>query len=126
MEVPRRVIDGYDELMSDCVERIQNELRASLSLVDYSAQPEDVRREVTLLMDAYCDASASVGARLSSEFYNGLRQMATGKDGALSMQTGRNPSATERAVRAFLKTLFDVDEVTFEDLLMERVEPTTP
>ena len=122
MEVPRRIIDGYDETMRYSVAAIQHELREGLSHVDYSAPAEQVRTEVTALMDACCGAASDVGARLSSEFYNGLRQMVTGKGGTLSLQTGRNTEATEQAVRAFLKRLFDGDEDGFEDMLLERVE----
>jgi hypothetical protein len=126
MEVPRRVLDGYDEAVNASVAAIQDELRASLSLIDYSAPIEQIRTEVVALMDAYCGAAADVGARLSSEFYNGLRQMVTGGTSALSLQTGRNPQATERAVRAFVDKLLDADAddpvAEFTDLLMERVE----
>lgn len=126
MEVPRSVIDGYDETVKISIVAIQNELKASLSLIDYSAPIEQVRAEVVALMDAYCGAASDVGARLSSEFYSGLRQMVTGKDGVLSLQSGRNPQATERAVRAFVQKLVDADEDdpvgAFEDLLLERVE----
>lgn len=52
MEVPRKVIADYGELMSDAIAGIKGELSASLSLVDYNAEPEAVRQEVTLLMDA--------------------------------------------------------------------------
>ena len=126
MRVPRSVLDGYDETVQASIKAVQNELKASLSLVDYSAPVEQIRAEVVALMDAYCGASANIGARLSSEFYNGLRQMVTGKGSVLSLQSGRNPRATERAVRAFVQQLVDGDGdeaiAAFEDLLLERVE----
>lgn len=122
MEVPRSVLDGYDSAMKTTIGAIQNELKTTLSLVDYSQPIELVRRELTTIMDAYCGAASSAGARLSSEFYNGLRKMATGKSGTLSLQSGRVPEATERAVRAFLSKLADGDEEGLEDLLLERVE----
>ena len=121
MEVPRSVLDGYDSAMKTTIEGIQKELKVTLSLVDYSQPIELVRRELTTIMDAYCGAASSAGARLSSEFYNGLRQMATGKSGTLSLQSGRVPEATERSVRAFLSKLADGDEEGLEDLLLERV-----
>ena len=126
MEVPRSVIDGYDDAVNSAVAAIQNELTASLSLVDYSAPVEQIRTEVVALMDAYCGAASDVGARLSSEFYNGLRQMVTGRASALSLQSGRTPQATERAVRAFVQELVDGDGedavAAFEELLLDRVE----
>ena len=122
MEVPRRYIDGYDETLGRSVAGIKNELRKSLELIDYSRPMEEVRTEVVALMDAYCDAAASAGARLSSEFYNGLRKLVTGKTSVLSLQTGRNPAATEGAVRAFVDRLLEGDVDGFEDLLFERVE----
>ena len=128
MEVPRSVIDGYDETVRSAVEAIQAELKASLSLIDYSAPVEQIRAEVVSLMNAYCQAASDVGARVSSEFYNGLRQMVTGKDTTLSLQSGRSPEATERAVRAFVQKLVDEGEdgvADFEDLLLERVEYET-
>ena len=125
MEIPRSVIDGYDETVRSAVEAIQAELKNSLSLIDYSAPVEQIRAEVVSLMNAYCQAASDVGARVSSEFYNGLRLMVTGKDTTLSLQSGRTPEATERAVRAFVQKLVDEGEggvADFEDLLMERVE----
>lgn len=122
MEVPRSVLDGYDSAMKTTIEGIQKELKVTLSLVDYSQPIELVRRELTTIMDAYCGAASSAGARISSEFYNGLRQMATGKSGTLSLQSGRVPEETERAVRAFLQKLVEEDEEGLEELLMERVE----
>ena len=128
MEVPRSVIDGYDETVRSAVEAIQAELKASLTLIDYSAPVEQIRAEVVSLMNAYCQAASDVGARVSSEFYNGLRQMVLGKDTTLSLQSGRSPEATERAVRAFVQKLVDEGEggvADFEDLLLERVEYET-
>lgn len=122
MEVPRSYIDGYDQTMRSAIEGVQNELRAALSLVDYSKPIEAVRVEVAGLMDAYCDAASSIGARISAEFYSGLREIASGKGGILSLQTGRNRQATERAVRAFIDQLIDGSDEVFEELLMERVE----
>lgn len=122
MEVPRSVLDGYDSAMKTTIRAIQKELRATLSLLDYSQPIDLVRRELVAIMDAYCGAASSAGARISSEFYNGLRQMATGKSGTLSLQSGRVPEETERAVRAFLQKLVEEDEEGLEELLMERVE----
>lgn len=128
MEVPRSVIDGYDETVRSAVAAIQAELKNSLSLIDYSAPVGQIRTEVVSLMNAYCQAASDVGARVSSEFYNGLRQMVLGKDTTLSLQSGRSPEATERAVRAFVQKLVDEGEdgiAEFEDLLLERVEYET-
>ena len=126
MEVPRSVLDGYDDAVQASIKAVQNELKASLSLVDYSAPVEQIRTEVVALMDAYCGAASSVGARLSSEFYSGLREMVTGSTSRLSLQSGRSREATERAVRAFVQQLVDGDGdeaiEAFEDLLLERVE----
>jgi hypothetical protein len=122
MEVPRKFIDGYDEAMRSTIESIQGDLRRNLALIDYSQPTEAVRREVVKLMDAYCGAASNMGARISAEFYSGLREMATGKPGFLSLQTGRSPQATEQAVRAFINSLVDGDYDEFEGLLMERIE----
>lgn len=122
MEIPRSYIDGYDTSMNDAIERLQTELRASLGMVDYSRPIDEVRTEVIAIMDAYCDAASSTGARISAEFYAGLRQMATGRDTILSLQTGRNPQDTERAVKAFIEKLIEGDEDAFDDLLLERLE----
>lgn len=122
MEIPRSYIDGYDTAMNDAIERLQTELRASLGMVDYSKPIDEVRAEVITIMDAYCDAASATGARISAEFYAGLRQMATGRDTILSLQTGRNAQDTERAVKAFIEKLIEGDEDAFDDLLLERIE----
>ena len=125
MEIPRSYIDGYDATMNDTIGQLKAELRATLQQVDYSRPIEEVRNEVISIMDAYCDAGASAAARISSEFYTGLRQMVTGRDTILYLQTGRNPRDTEKAVKAFIDTLLDGDEEAFDELLEERLELET-
>lgn len=125
MEIPRSYIDGYDATMQDAIGQLQNELSAALSMVDYSKPIAEVRDEVIAIMDAYCEAGASIGARTSAEFYAGIRQMETGKDTVLSLQTGRNPADTERAVKAIIQKLVDGDEDEFEELLLEHLELET-
>ena len=127
-EIPRSYIDGYDTAMNDAIDRLQTELRAALGTVDYSKPIGEVRDEVIAIMDAYCDAASATGARISAEFYAGLRQMATGRDTILSLQTGRNAQDTERAVKAFVSRLLEGDEdaeEAFDDLLCERLELET-
>lgn len=124
-EIPRSYIDGYDTAMNDAIDRLQTELRASLGMVDYSKPVDEVRTEVMAIMDAYCDAASATGARISAEFYAGLRQMATGRDTILSLQTGRNAQDTERAVKAFIEKLIEGDQDAFDDLLLERLELET-
>lgn len=125
MEIPRSYIDGYDTSMNEAIEQLQTELRASLAMVDYSRPIEEVRTEVVAIMDAYCEAASVTGARISAEFYAGLREMATGRGSILSLQTGRNPQDTEKAVKAFLQKLIEGDEDAFDDLLLERLELET-
>ena len=128
MEIPSSHIENYSVAVNEAVERIQNELRSQLRLIDFSKPIDEVRNEVIAIMDAYCDAASIVGARLSAEFYANTRNAATGGYYIPSLQTGRDPRDTENAVRAFMETLIEGEEDAeeeFENLLVERVELET-
>jgi len=122
MEVPSSYLDGYSNAVNSVVKRAQTELKAALSLVDYSQPMEELRRELIGIMEDYCSAASSVGARVSAEFYDELRRRVTGKrDSLLSLQDMRDPTRTRKAVLALLRELEDgeledvpalVDELT--------------
>ena len=120
--IPRSILDNYNDGTNQALEALKTELRVALSMVDYSRDVADVRNDVIAIMGAYCDAAATTGARLSAEFYRGMRELQTGKDTILSLQSGRRPQETEKAVKAFINTLLEGDEEAFEALLEERLE----
>lgn len=114
MEVPSSYLDGYSNAVNKVVKRAQTELKAALSLVDYSQPMEELRRELIGIMEDYCSAASSVGARVSAEFYDELRRRITGKrDSLLSLQDMRDPTRTRKAVLALLREL---EEGELEDV----------
>lgn len=126
MEVPSSYISGYTGAIETVVKRVQTELRAALSLVDFNQPVNDLRRELIGLMEDYCSAASSVGARVSADFYNELKRRITGRDATrLTFQDLRNPDDTRKAVIALLKELEEgelEDVEALEDELVNQVE----
>ena len=126
MEVPSSYVSGYTGAIETVVKRVQTELRAALSLVDFNQPVNDLRRELIGLMEDYCSAASSVGARVSADFYNELKRRITGRDATrLTFQDLRNPDDTRKAVIALLKELEEgelEDVEALEDELVNQVE----
>lgn len=126
MEVPSSCIEGYNGAINAVVESVQTELAAALSLVDYDQPIEDLRRELIRIMEDYCSAASSVGARVSADFYDELKRRVTGHGASmLSFQDMRDPASTRKAVIALLRELEDGELDSIEALeaeLLNQVE----
>lgn len=120
-QVPREFVDGYIDAVNTIVGKGQDGLKSALKAIDYNAEPATVRQQVLQAMQQACGASAEMGARVSAAFYDGVRAYSIGETLGASSITDRKPIATEKAVRAFLKSLFDGNVEEFEDLCLERL-----
>lgn len=121
-QVKRAWLDGYNDSIRQISAEAQEGLRQALREVDPTAPPDVVRTAVLAIMDAACDASADMAASVTGGFYGELRRRIVGGDFTPYMQAGRDPKATERAVRAILQKLFDGDYDEFEQECMERLD----
>lgn len=122
MQIPRSVLDRYTDAINDAIARGQKAAKMALGEVNYNGPPGEVARQVIAIMDAACGASSQVSARLAADFYDELRRRSVGRAWGAHTFDGRAPVATERAVKAFLKELFEGDVDEFERLCMERID----
>lgn len=109
MRIPRSRIDSYSRALNAVSERMRPQLAKLLEeRVDWGADVATIREQVVAIMQAACGASSDVAARISAEFYDELRAEFGIDDGyAAYVESGRDPNATEGAVRAFIDDLLD-------------------
>ena len=121
-QVKREWLDNYNAEISKVSEQGQAALRQYLHEVDPSASPDVVRSAVLAIMDSTCAAASDMSAAVSASFYRGLRQRVLGGDLTAYIESGRDPVATEMAVRAILQKFFDGDYEGFEQDCLDRLD----
>lgn len=106
-QVPRAYVDAFTRSLGALSADMRARLGEALMKVDFSAPVADVREACIAAMELFCGPCADMAAELAAEFYDGLREMATGaRLGALA-ESGRVAEATEGAVRAIMQGLVD-------------------
>ena len=127
MQIPRSYIEAYSAALNGVANQGKEALAKALEQVDYSRPVVEVRAEVVAIMQQACGASSTVAARLAADFYDGLRDRFGIGDGFFAeVDSGRDPNATEGAVRAFADSLCgepDVDK--FKGKCIERLDSET-
>ncbi len=122
MQVPRSVIENYTRGINNISENGRAALAEMLGRVDFSQDVATVRAQVVQAMQTVCGASTDATAMLSNEFYDGLRTLELGEELGEQALSGRDPAATENAVRAFAGKLVDGKTDVFKNLCLERLD----
>lgn len=123
--IPRRLIENYTQGINGISKASRAALKAALESIDFS-QPVDVIRDLVIeIMQSICGASTDAAAALSAEFYDGLREMEIGQRMGAVAASGREPKATEGAVRAFAEHLVKGNKRAFVTSLLGRVDYET-
>ena len=121
MQIPRSYIESYGRALNELDARTKQALMRELETVDYDADPAAVRSYVSLIMQRYCGASATVAARLAADFYDGLRARFGIDDGYKALvDPGFEPMATDGAVRAVTQALVEGKPDEFKRKCIER------
>lgn len=122
-QLPRRIIDRFTDGINTISAYGQHVLRESIAGIDL-ASPDvaRVREQVVGAMDSVCGVSTAGVGQLSASFYNTARQYELGHAITPTTETGRNPQATEGAVRAFAQKLVDGKYDEFVDLCAGRID----
>ena len=123
--IPRAYVDGFTSAINAVSDAVRAELSAALSQVDMARDVATVRAEVVEIMQAFCGGATDMAAQLAAEFYDGLREWELGERMGAVAASGREPDATEGAVRAFAEKLVEGNAVAFVDLCIERVDYET-
>lgn len=123
--IPRRLIENYTQGINGISKASRAALKAALESIDFS-QPVYVIRDLVIeIMQSICGASTDAAAALSAEFYDGLREMEIGQRMGAVAASGREPKATEGAVRAFAEHLVNGNKRAFVTSLLGRVDYET-
>lgn len=127
MRIPRSRIDAYSRALNAVTERMRPQLAQLLEeQVDWTADVATVREQVIAIMQAVCGASSDVAARIAAEFYDDLRAEFGIDDGfSAYVDSGRDPDATEGAVRAFVDDLLEGRRDAFVAKCVDRADAET-
>lgn len=121
-EVPRSYLDNYTDALNKVSSQGQEYLGRQLKAIDYDRPIADVRQELVGIMDACCGGASRMAAMESAIFYDGLRERVVGSPMGAMAQDMREPIATEKSIKAFIKKLIDGEYDEFEALCMERLD----
>lgn len=106
-QIPRRYIDNYTKSLNKLSADAQAKLAADLAKIDFTADVATIREAVIARMEFYCGPYANMAAILAANFYDGLREISVGKKLGALAESGREPIATERAVRGIMQDVVD-------------------
>lgn len=120
--IPRFVIDNFTEGINAISVSSQKALADALSTIDLAGNVADVREQVVAIMDEVCRASTESVSMLSGQFYNACREIELGAPIDFDPNSGRNPAATDGAVRAFAEKLVEGKQQEFVDACLQRVD----
>ena len=105
MQVPRSTVDAMTAMVNDISADAQERLAELLGAVDWTADVAEVREQLVMAMEAVCGVAAEESAIVATEMYDTLRAAELGQRLDASPVSGRDPAATEGAVRAFVDAL---------------------
>ena len=124
-QIPRKYIDNYTKSLSKLSADAQNRLADDLAKINFDGNIATIRDALITRMEFYCGPYTDMAAIVAAEFYDGLRKFQVGSALGALAQSGREPIATEKAVRAIVQDIVDgkpkekvvkklVDRVDFE------------
>ena len=122
MRVPRRYVDAFTESVNFLSADMRKRLGDALELVDMS-DIAAARDAVIGIMTTFCGAYTDMAAVLGAEFYDGLREMALGSALGAVAESGWEPEAEDKAVRALIQGVVDGGtKEEFVDSLLDRAD----
>lgn len=121
-EVPRSYLDNYTRAINEVSAKGQEYLSRQLKAVNYNRPIAEVRQDLIGIMNACCGGASQMAAMESAIFYDGLRERVLGSQMGALAQDMRKPIATEKAVKAFIKSLIEGEYDDFEALCLERLD----
>lgn len=121
-QIPRSSLDGLTERLNALSEEGKRLVRNALRNAEWGDVAE-LREILVEAMEAVCSTVSDHSAALTAEFYDGLREESVGEPLGAVPHSGRDPKATEGAVRAFVQSVVETGATdALEKRLMERVD----
>lgn len=122
MRLGRESIDALTANLNGVSDAAQKALRERLALISYESI-EDLRNQVIEIMVPICGAAADYSAALTADFYDAVRQEATGNALGAAAEAMFDRKAVEGAVRALVQIVVDEKPMEeFADRLCDRVD----
>lgn len=119
--IPRASIDALTKSLNMLSEATRAVVRTKLSTIEYS-DITDLREKVIAELDPILEAATDYAAAYAASTYDQIREQATGDSLGAESHSGRDPKATEGAIRAFIQSVVDGDYSYFENDLAERAD----
>lgn len=105
-QISRRYIDGYTNALNKLSADVQEKLSEALAKVDMS-DVASARDAIIDIMETFLGPYTDMAAVIAAEFYDGVRALETGAALGALAESGREPIATEKAVRGIIQTIVD-------------------
>lgn len=122
MRVPRRYVDAFTDSVNFLSADMRKRLGDALEMVDMS-DIAAARDAVIGIMTTFCGAYTDMAAVLGAEFYDGLREMALGSALGAVAESGWEPEAEDKAVRALIQGVVDGGtKAEFVESLLDRAD----
>lgn len=121
-QIPRSSLDGLTQRLNALSEEGKRLVRNALRNAEWDTVAE-LREILVEAMEAVCATVSDHSAALTAEFYDGLREGSVGEPLGAVPASGRDPKATEGAVRAFMQSVVETGATdALEKRLCERVD----
>lgn len=120
--IPRLWVNNFTVGINAISDKAREALGALLSEIDMDQDVTTVREQAVQAMQGVCGTSTQGAAMLAAEFYNGIRQYELGETIDATFDSGREPEATESAVRAFAQKLVEEKQNKFVDACLDRAD----
>lgn len=106
-QIPRKYIDSYTKALNKLSADAQAKLAADLAKIDFAGDVATIRDAIIGRMELYCGPYTDMAAILAAEFYDGLREQSVGAKLGAYAESGREPIATEKAVRGIMQDVVE-------------------
>lgn len=120
--IPRLWVNNFTVGINVISKNAREVLEKQLREIDMTQDVAAIREQVVAVMQGTCGTSAHGAAMLSAQFYDGIRQFETGSALGAVPDSGREPKATEGAVRAFAQKLVDGKQDEFVEACLQRAD----
>lgn len=120
--IPRAYVDNFTRALNGVSARCREGLGDALARIDMTQDVAAVREQVIAAMRVWCGGATDQAAVLAAEFYDGLREIELGARLGAVASSGREPEATDGAVRAFAQQLVNGKPDELVRLCLDRLD----
>lgn len=120
--IPRRWVSDLTSGINAISDKAHDALEQQIRAIDLTQDVATVREKAIAVMQGVCGVSAQGAAMLSTQFYDSVRQLEVGSPLGSTPDSGREPKATEGAVRAFAQKLVDGKQDEFVEACLQRAD----